>query len=185
MITVPRHKVFISYHHYNDEHYKKLFCKLLGLDYVDRSVEDGDIDPYLAIDTVRQKIRDNFIADATVTVVLVGSCTWQRKHVDWEIGSSLRDTRLNSRCGLLGILLPTHHDFGKTNYSLRRIPPRLADNCGSQGKFGKIYNWHKPWSAEKVRSWIHDAFERRNLHYPNNSRDQFINNRSSDCIKGW
>ena len=138
MTTVPRHKVFISYHHYNDEYYKDLFCKWLGSDFVNKSVEDGDINPYVAIETVRQKIRDNFIADATVTVVLVGKCTWQRKHVDWEIGSSLRNTKFNPRCGLLGILLPTHYDFGRVNDCLRRIPPRLADNCNSLGSFGRI-----------------------------------------------
>ena len=54
---------------------------------------DGDIDDSLATDTIRQRIRDNFIRDATVTVVLIGPCTWQRKYVDWEIGSSLRATR--------------------------------------------------------------------------------------------
>ena len=31
-----------------------------------------------------------------------GSCTWQRKHVDWEIGSSLRDTRLTSSVRVVG-----------------------------------------------------------------------------------
>ena len=96
---------------------------------VDKSVNDGDIDPKLNIDTVRQKIRDKFIADATVTIVLVGKCMWQRKHVDWEIGSSLRDTKKNSRCGLLGILLPNHYDFGGDTYCYKchkLIPPRLA-----------------------------------------------------------
>ena len=86
---------------------------MMGDDIVDKSVEDGDIDDdNLATETIRQKIRDDFIADATVTVVLIGPCSWQRKHVDWEIGSSLRDTKKNSRCGLLGILLPNHPDFG-------------------------------------------------------------------------
>ena len=48
-----------------------------------------------------------------MTIVLIGPCTWQRKHVDWEIGASLRKTRKNSRCGLLGILLPNHPDYKK------------------------------------------------------------------------
>ena len=129
MVT-ERHKVFLSFHHRLDEDYKDTFCKLLGTGIVDKSVEDGDIDPGLKVDTVRSRIRDDFIADATVTVVLVGRCTWQRKHVDWEIGSSLRDTKKNSRCGLLGILLPSHPDHGRPEYRSRLIPPRLADNAG-------------------------------------------------------
>ena len=72
-----------------------------------------------ATETIRQQIRDNFIRDATVTVVLIGPCTWQRKHVDWEIGSSLRKTKRNSRCGLLGILLPNHPNFGERTYDRR------------------------------------------------------------------
>ncbi len=56
---------------------------MMGHDIVDESVGDGDIDDdNLATETIRQRIRDNFIRDATVTVVLIGPCTWQRKHVD-------------------------------------------------------------------------------------------------------
>ena len=106
MYQAPRHKVFISFHH-EAQAYKDWFIQMMGDDIVDESVGDGDIDDEnLATETIRQRVRDDFIRDATVTIVLVGPCTWQRKHVDWEIGSSLRATRLNSRCGLLGILLP-------------------------------------------------------------------------------
>ena len=153
--------VFISYHHNrNDEAYKRYFRNKLGLDIVDRSVEDGDIDVNIRTNTIRQKIRDEFIADASVTVVLIGQCTWQRKHVDWEIVSSLRDTRKNRRCGLLGVLLPTHYDFGKGQYRINLIPPRLADNCG-ENAFATIYDWPLTWNSDHVRNWIHLAFNRR------------------------
>ena len=91
-MATTRHKVFVSFHE-KDRKYRKLFAEHMGADVVDKSVGDGDIDPELKVDTTRGKIRDEFIADATVAVVLVGRCTWQRKYVDWEIGSSLRDTR--------------------------------------------------------------------------------------------
>ena len=88
-MTMPqtkRHKVFISYHHDEDQKYKERFAKMMKGDIVDKSVKDGDInDRNLPLDEVRRRIRDNFIADAKVTVVLIGTCTWQRKHVDWEI----------------------------------------------------------------------------------------------------
>lgn len=185
METTNRHKVFVSYHHDDDQGYKKIFCEKLGSDIVDKSVEDGDIDTDQATDTIRQKVRDEFIADATVTVVLVGKCTWQRKHVDWEIGSSLRATKNNSRCGLLGILLPTHYDYGKDTYRRKLIPPRLADNCTGEDSFATIYNWPEPWSTDRVRRWIHEAFQRRLLMDPNNSRAQFGRNRSGKCSDGW
>ena len=111
MPQTNKHKVFISFHH-EDQTYKNQFVQMMGKDLVDKSVEDGDIDDdRLLTETIRQKIRDDFITEATVTVVLIGPCTWQRKHVDWEIGSSLRDTKKNSRCGLLGILLPDHPNY--------------------------------------------------------------------------
>ena len=184
MVT-DRHKVFLSFHHGLDEDYKISFCELLEASIVDKSVEDGDIDPRLKVDTVRSSIRDKFIVDATVTVVLVGRCTWQRKHVDWEIGSSLRDTKRNSRCGLLGILLPSHPDHGRTTYRSCLIPPRLADNAEEKVSFAKIYDWPVPWDGRRVRGWIHQAFERRSSATPNNARSQFARNRSGRCADGW
>ena len=184
-LATDRHKVFLSFHHRLDEDYKNAFCELLGTSIVDKSVEDGDIDPSLKVDTVRSRIRDEFIADATVTIVLVGRCTWQRKHVDWEIGSSLRDTKRNSRCGLLGILLPSHPDHGRTTYRSWLIPPRLADNAGERGSFAKIYDWPVPWDRRQVRGWIHQAFERRSSSTPNNARSQFARNQAGRCADGW
>lgn len=185
MAVTKRHKVFVSYHHANDEYYKKKFCAALGSDIVDKSVEDGDINTSLSTDTIRQKIRDDFIADATVTVVLIGQCTWQRKHVDWEIGSSLRDTRRNSRCGLLGLLLPTHADFGEDTFRSKLIPPRLADNCNGKDAFARIYDWLDPLNSDTIRNWIHDAFLRRESSKPSNARLQFVRNRSGRCSDGW
>lgn len=185
MATTKRHKVFVSYHHRYDENYKKTFYDELGSEIVDKSVKDGDIDISLKTDTTRQRIRDEFIADATVTVVLIGLCTWQRKHVDWEIGSSLRDTKRNSRCGLLGLLLPNHYDFGTGMYHRNLIPPRLADNCVGNDPFAAIYDWPIPWSTDSVRNWIHYAFQRRGSKTPMNTRPQFAYNRSGRCSDGW
>lgn len=109
---------------------------------VSESVEMGDIDDTkLSTDRIRQIIRDDYLRKSTVTVVLVGKHTWQRKFVDWEIGSSLRHTEKNKRSGLLGILLPTHPDSGRDRYTAGFIPPRLHDNiaCG----FAKLYNWNE------------------------------------------
>ena len=67
--TVPRHKVFISYHDdKNDRRYKDRFGDMMKGYIVDKSVHDEDIDDVnLSIETIRQRIRDNFISDATVT----------------------------------------------------------------------------------------------------------------------
>lgn len=183
MTQVPRHKVFISYH-VDDQIYKNRFTQMMDDDIVDKSVKDDDIDDTnLRVETIRQKIRDDFIADATVTVVLIGPCTWQRKHVDWEIGSSLRKTEKNSRCGLLGILLPNHPSYGNRSYDPRLIPPRLADNCNGNAFFASIYDWSS--DILSIRQWIHAAFLRRDGTSPDNSRPQYKNNRSGACSGGW
>ena len=183
MYQAPRHRVFISYYH-EDQAYKDWFVRMMGDDIVDKSVEEGDIDDdNLNTETIRQYIRDGFIRDATVTLVLIGPCTWQRKHVDWEIGSSLRATRLNSRCGLLGILLPNHPNAGAARYSLNLVPPRVADNVGGNDPYALTYNWSS--NENEIRNWIHRAFSRRDGTPPDNSRAQYKNNRRGDCSRGW
>lgn len=70
---------------------------------VSESVEIGDIHPDLPTERIRQIIRNEYLRDSTMTVVLVGAYIWQRKFVDWEIGSSIRKMQNNPRSGLLGI----------------------------------------------------------------------------------
>ena len=184
MPQTPRHKVFISYHHDEDQEYKNRFVEMMGSNIIDRSVNVGDIvDSNLPLDEVRRKIRDDFIADATVTIALIGRCTWKRKHVDWEIGSSLRKTKKNPRCGLVGILLPNHSDFKKEEYDPHLIPPRLADNCDGDDPYACLYDWSN--QAGGIRRWIHRAFQRRDGTPPDNGREQFGHNRKGKCSRGW
>ena len=175
--------MFISFHH-EDEGYKNRFERMMGDRIVGKAVHDGDVDDELAVDTIRRKIRDDFIADATVTVVLVGPCTWQRKHVDWEIGSSLRETTKNPRCGLLGILLPNHHNFEGRTYDPHLVPPRLADNCNGEGSYASIHHWID--NPLRIQSWIDAAFSKRYGILPDNSRLQFGKNWTArNCSDGW
>lgn len=177
----PRHKVFVSYHHANDQHYRNnfenMFCNLNDI-MVTKSVQIGDINPYLKTDTIRQIIRNDYLRDSTVTVVLVGSETWKRKHVDWEISASLRHTEFSSRSGLLGIILPSYQrPYNEPNrYFPNTIPPRLYDNI--ERGFAKIYGWSE--DPHEVQSWIHEAFQRRTKIIPDNSYPTFVNNRSGD-----
>ena len=182
MTQAPRHKAFVSFHN-EDKKYKNYFMRMTRDDIVDRSVGEGDINKNLKVDTIRRAIRDDFIRDATVTIVLIGPCTWQRKHVDWEISSSLRDTQRNSRCGLLGILLPNHSCWRRKTINARLVPPRLADNCIGAGSYAEIYRWSD--DVETIRGWIHEAFGRRNGTPPDNSRIQYRYNRSGSCGGGW
>ena len=107
------HKVFISYHHGDaysgDADYRDALAHLNvqhGL-FIDRSVDTGDIDDSLPDDRIRELIRDGYLRDSTVTIVLVGVGTAGRKHVDWEIYSSMFDGTRNKKSGVLAILLPS------------------------------------------------------------------------------
>ena len=79
-----KHKVFISYHHDNDQWAKE---KLLELNskydiFIDGSVDIGDINDDLSDEEIRKKIRDEYLRDTTVTILLVGTETKNRKHID-------------------------------------------------------------------------------------------------------
>ena len=180
-----RHNIFLSYYHEPDQRYKDTFVRMMGDNIIDKSVELGDIiDNKLPTEAVLQRIREDYIAQVSVTVVLIGPCTWQRKYVDWEIGASLRDTPTNPRCGLLGILLPNHPDFEGPQYNPRLIPPRLADNCDGDNPFACIYDWSG--DATKMRGLIHRAFlRRRKQPDPDISRQPFGRNWNGDCMRGW
>lgn len=103
------HKVFISYHHDRDQYYKNRFVEM-GTQYeifIDRSVDTGDISENLSDESIRRKIRDEYLRDSTVTVVLVGLETQRRKHIDWEIYSSMIDGQVNKKSGILVVSLPS------------------------------------------------------------------------------
>ena len=106
------HKVFISYHHGNDQWYKEKLVEF-GEQYSifeDRSVDTGNIPGGWNDETIRQEIRDNYLRDSTVTIVLVGEETRRRKHVDWEIYSSMYDGSVNKKSGMIAINLPGFSD---------------------------------------------------------------------------
>jgi hypothetical protein len=180
MAIKPRRKVFVSYHHaprdqlYRDA-FEQIFAQSNGV-FISKSVQIGDIDVNLTTDTVRSKIRDEYLRDSTVTIVLIGPNTWQRKHVDWEISSSIRATPLSSRSGLLGILLPNHPNCGQLSFDPGIVPPRLANNvtCG----YSSIYSWTT--NADHISEWIEHAFNARDQVMPDNSFPHFVNNKFSD-----
>lgn len=86
---MAKHKLFISYYHNNDEYYKNKFEELFGDLFINKSVKLGDIDDDLSEEYIKRLIRENYISDTSVVVVLVGKNTYCRKHVDWEISSRI------------------------------------------------------------------------------------------------
>src|SRR2546428_11478441 len=102
-LGVPeKRKVFISYHHHGDQAYKNalsLYChdyELLEDNSIDRLIDTDDLK------YVEREIREDYIKGASVTIVLCGALTYQRKFVDWEIYATLL-----KKAGLVALQLPT------------------------------------------------------------------------------
>lgn len=102
-------KTFVSYHHANDQYYKEEFIRWATTDGIidDYSVGTGEIDANLPNETIRRRIRDYYLRESEVTVLLCGSETRFRKHVDWELKSSMINGQINKQSGILVIDLPT------------------------------------------------------------------------------
>jgi len=186
MINVTKHKVFISYHHANDQWYKNELLRLNELHniFINGSVDTGDIDERLDNQTIRQIIRDYYLKDTTVTILLVGTETKNRKHIDWELKSSMINGSLNKKSGILVINLPstnctyytaTHsgekekvhpENDSWTSISTRAeyerrypyLPARIIDNLLKTEAKISVVNWNE-LNIEKLRFLIHATFE--------------------------
>lgn len=124
-------------------------------------------------DYVIGKIGQEKIADSTVTMVLIGTCTHSRRHVDWDIKASLRQGAAYKPNGLFGIILPS------AGHSAH-LPPGLAANWNASGNCYAGY-YRAPRSAAGLALWIEHAFLAREtrMHLIKNSAQTMKYN--SEC----
>lgn len=154
-----RHKTFVSYYHWADQRYRDAFEKAFGHLFISKSVQPGDIATDVSAEYIKRLILEGYITDASVLVVLVGSKTLCRKHVDWEISAGL-NKKVGGYSGLIGILLPDVPLLPNGNFQYESLPARLADNARTG--YADIYTWN--WitaSEENVRTAIQTAFDAR------------------------
>lgn len=152
-----RRKTFISYYHRDDEQYRIRFETAFSDLIIPKSVHAGDINTDNSAEYIKQLIQNDYLADTTVLVVLVGRKTMCRKHVDWEISGALNKKVGDLYAGVLGILLPTHPDFGKSECSPNFLPARLADNVKSG--YAKLFDWTT--DSMMMQRCIEDAYYAR------------------------
>ena len=163
------HKVFISYHHTNDQSYKNYLVQM-GTQheiFIDRSVDTGDIPDHLSDESIREKIRDEYLRDSTVTIVLVGLETKRRKHIDWEIYSSMIDGKINKKSGILVVNLPS------TRCTYFTAPHDYEKN--------EIYPEWKKWTSIDSRT----EYERRYPHMPDRIIDNLLKTEAKISITKW
>ncbi len=168
-----KHRCFVSYHKVNSiavENFIEEFSDVFTAKTVGVTDEDDFIDSEDR-DYVMRRIREKYLSNTTVTIVLIGECTKARKYVDWEIASTLRNDPVNGRSGLLGINMKS---VGRRGLA----PPRLLDNYDSDddAESYALYRTY-PSSAQILRNAIQAAFDRRTTHKPDNTRALFKYNR--------
>ena len=162
-------KVFISYHHANDQ-WAKDSLQSWADDYSlfeDVSVNTREIEYGLSTETIRCKIRDEYLRDSTVTIVLVGTETKGRKHVDWEIYSSMRDGSVNKKSGILVIQLPSTNPIYHT--------------AAHEAEKEAVYPECQSWTSITERS----EYERRYPSLPARLIDNLLKKEARVSVTTW
>lgn len=170
-----RHDCFIVYHPADRELADAFIARFKDV-FVPRARGITDQDGFIVTaDTDRadlfHRIRDKYIWDARLTIVLTGPCTWASRYVDWEIAAALEDDHLRPpdsrgdpggrRTGLLGIRLPSLASGAPAT-----VPERFADNVDADFAQFRPY----PRSSEELRWWVEGAQVKAQWGAPDNSR---------------
>lgn len=154
-MNLIKRKIFIS--HYKGDRYEvDKFITDFPDGFIPKVLGANDNDEFInSTDTgyVMQRIRDKYLEDSTVTIVLLGSCTHSRRYIDWEIKSSLQQG-MDLPNGLIGIALPSRG--GSVN-----LPDRLAANWDSGHRDCYASCWQYPSSEPELQQWIEDAYQAR------------------------
>lgn len=161
-----RHKCFISYHK-DDQKAVDDFCEKFEGSFIRRGISmPDDIINSNNTDYVMQRIRKLYLQESTVTIVLIGKCTWARRFVDWEAQASLRKPQDGHPNGLVAIQLWQ---------SYTQLPDRVQKNVDSG--YAKFYKY--PSSTSSLEKMVQEAFDARtdSADLIVNPKDRFINNR--------
>jgi hypothetical protein len=176
-----RHKCFISYHHDNqtevdafvatfDSDRDVFISRGLGTE-MSQDIIDSTDTAY-----VMRQIRELYLRDSTVTIVMLGKCTWARRYVDWELQASLHHGDTVTPNGLLAIKLPS---YPRTN---GQFPNRLNLNLKQTDAQADCYarRMEYPARSDTLARAIDEAFQRRasHAHLIQNPRDRFGYNRT-------
>ena len=172
------HKVFVSFHHDNDQKYK---------DWTSQQI--------------REYIRDEHLKDTSVTILLVGTETKNRKHIDWELFSSMYDGKKNKKSGILVINLPSvdckYHTLcsqeektavlpdvknwititDRTEFERRYpyMPARIIDNLVKPGVNISVVNW-SDINVKNLTLLVDKAYDSRILNDYDMSRPMKMKN---------
>lgn len=175
-----RHKCFVSYHAADTAEVEQ-FLEDFGSEFIAKTVGVTDEDDFIdSTDTgyIMDKIRTKYLGDSSVTIVLLGSCTWARRYVDWEVYSSLRSSKHSKVNGLLAIQLPS------VSGTVVTLPPRVVDNIerdANNNDTGYARYYEYPTSKATLRAWVNDAYSARTTRSSKIDNTSTRRVRSSTC----
>lgn len=175
--SYTRHKTFISYHHADEDEVSD-FINFFDHDHdvlISRGIGAsmaGDVIESTNADYIKRRIRELYLRDSTVTLVMVGAATWGRKFVDWEIAASLRNTSTTSRNGLVAITLPSI-----ANLAGRKLPARVSDNVNGENGYARWMEY--PTNTASLAKMIDAAYIRRSTHLDLVDNSRLLRNRSA------
>lgn len=164
------HTLFISYHHASDQAYKAalILANQKMPIFIDGSVDTGDIPNYLDDQAIREKIRDEYLKESTITLLLVGTETKNRKHVDWELYSSMFDGKKNKKSGILVVSLPSthceYHTAAHGDDEKRRVYPSITS-----------------WTSVDSRT----EYEKRYPYLPDRIIDNLLTKKAKISVTSW
>ena len=154
--------------------------------FLDGSVDTGDISDELSDESIRTKIRDEYLRDTTVTILLVGLETMYRKHVDWEIYSSMYDGKINKKSGIVVVNLPEIGNFNQCyaphgtsekqlvypdyewapiedwrefRKTYPYVPDRIVDSLAN-GALISVSPWHRAAQPDNLRTLVELAYRK-------------------------
>ncbi|HAX11392.1 MAG TPA: hypothetical protein DCX68_15265 [Marinobacter hydrocarbonoclasticus] len=163
------HRVFISYHHKNENHLKDELLRLNSEHnlFIDCSVSTGDVDENMEPQAIRQTIRRNYLSGSTVLLLLVGRETKYRKHVDWELYSSMYNGT----------------NFGKSGVVVLHAPDSESDYFTAPFDEVKrtVYPGVSSWTSISDRQ----EYERRYPHLPDRIIDNLVKGKSKISVTNW
>ena len=160
-----RRVIFVSHSHLHEMETKQFLREFHGV-FIARHIGVSDRDDFIESpdpDYVMRRIREKHIGVASVTIVLVGSCTHSRRYVDWEIKASLQQGKDRLPNGLLTIQLLSCPNGAY-------LPPRLERNLRANDYQGYARYYRYPRTPAELRRWIDEAFQARRTR-----ADQIVN----------
>jgi hypothetical protein len=176
-----KRKVFVSFHQKDRQEVDFFLDRWASREdiFIPKALGVSDNDDFINStdpEYVMSRIREKYLGDSTVTIVLIGTCTHSRRYVDWEIKASLRRGNYTPN-GLLGILLPSCGNSAC-------LPPRFKDNW--QQSESNCYARYRayPTNSGQLANWIEDAYAARTTrtHLIQNSADMMkYNGKCSIC----